>query len=127
MANDVEFYFYANCTSCRKADAFLRAERIPAIRRDIFKQKLSSTEIHALFDRAGISVTDALSTRSRPYLDLGLAGKQLSDDEIVNLMAEHPALLRRPLLVSKAGTLIGFNQGAYEALPSALHSVGKDD
>jgi Spx/MgsR family transcriptional regulator len=126
VANEVEFYFYASCTSCRKADAFLRSEGIPAIRRDIFKQRLNAKEIRALFERAGITVSEALSTRSRPYQDLDLADKNLSDDQIIELMADHPALLRRPILVSKAGVLIGFNQGAYEALPAALSSTGED-
>ncbi len=124
MIEQVEFYFYANCTSCKKADAFLRAGEIPATRRDIFKQKLSSNEIKALFKRAGIAVSDALSTRSRPYQELRLSERRLSDDELIDLMSEHPALLRRPLLVSKAGVLIGFNQAAYEALPGALDSAG---
>ena len=126
MADRVEFYYYTNCSSCKKADAFLRLEKIPAVRRDIFKQKLSPAEIRALFERAGITVSEALSTRSRPYQDLNLAERQLSDDQIIELMSEYPALLRRPLLVSKAGTLIGFNQAAYEALPSALNSSGEE-
>ena len=127
MPKETEFYFYANCTSCKKADAFLRSERIPAVRRDLFKHKLSALELRALFGRAGITVGEALSTRSRPYQDLALAEQQLSDDQVIDLMAEYPALLRRPLLISPAGTLIGFNQSAYEALPDALNSLEKGD
>lgn len=123
LAEDVEFYFYANCTSCRKADAFLRSEGIAAKRRDFFKHKLSASELRLLFERAGVTVREALSTRSRPYLDLGLGEKTLSDGEIIDLMAEHPALLRRPLLLSREGTLTGFNQAAYEELAVKL---GKD-
>ncbi len=120
MTSQVEFFYYTNCTACKKADAFLRAAGISAVRREIFKHKLNVAELNALFTRANIGVRDALSTRSRPYQDLKLADRDLSDDQIVELMAEHPALLRRPLLLSTAGTLIGFNQEAYEALPAAL-------
>ena len=79
-----------------------------------------------MFERAGIAVNEALSTRSRPYQELGLADKNLSDDQIIELMADYPALLRRPILISTAGVLIGFNQSAYETLPAALNSSGED-
>jgi arsenate reductase-like glutaredoxin family protein len=55
-----------------------------------------------------------------------LAGTSLSDDELIALMAEHPALLRRPLLVWSGGALVGFNQAEYEALGSRLNGSGKD-
>jgi Spx/MgsR family transcriptional regulator len=124
--NQIEFFYYANCTSCKKADAFLRAEGISATRRDFFKHRLSVSELNALFERAGVTVRDVLSTRSRPYQDLKLAEQELSDAQIVELMAEYPQLLRRPLLLAPSGTVIGFNQGAYEALPASLALSGKD-
>lgn len=127
MTETVEFYFYGNCSTCRKADALLRIEQIPAKRRDFFKQQFSANEIRALLERAGLSVHDALSTRSRPYQDLGLASQLLSDDELVELMAKHPALLRRPLLVWSGGALVGFNQAAYERLGLSLNASGKGD
>jgi regulatory protein spx len=126
LAETVEFYYYANCSSCRKADALLRLENIPAKRREFFKQRFSATELRALLARAGLSVQEALSTRSRPYQELGLANKTLPDDALLALMAEHPALLRRPLLVWSGGALVGFNQAAYEALGSTLNGSGKD-
>lgn len=126
LAETVEFYYYANCSSCRKADALLRLEHIPVKRREFFKQRLSPAEIRALLARAGLSVHDALSTRSRPYQEMGLASKQLSDDELIELMSEQPALLRRPLLVWSGGALVGFNQAAYEALGTTLNGSGKD-
>jgi regulatory protein spx len=125
LAETVDFYFYGSCSTCRKADALLRMEQIPARRRDFFKQRFSANEIRALLDRAGLSVGDALSTRSRPYQELGLESKSLSDDEIIELMAEHPALLRRPLLVWSGGALVGFSQAAYEGLGVTLNDSGK--
>jgi Spx/MgsR family transcriptional regulator len=111
-----EIYLYANCTSCKKADALLKEKGVDADRRDLFKQQLNADEIRALFARAGLSARVVLSTRSRPYTELGLADRDLSDDEIISLMAEHPALLRRPIVVKDGKAVIGFNRGAIETL-----------
>lgn len=113
---DVELYLYSNCTSCKKADALLGELGIAAERRDLFKQRLGADEIRALLSRTGLTVNEVLSTRSRPYADLGLADRNLSEDELVALMAEHPALLRRPIVVRDGSAVIGFNRGAIERL-----------
>ena len=120
MAKSVEFYFYASCSSCKKADAILRGEQVDVNRRDIFKRKLSENEIQDLLRRTGLTPRDVLSTRSRPHHDLGLGDRDISDEALVGLMAEHPALLRRPLLVVDGKPLIGFNQSAYEEVASEL-------
>jgi Spx/MgsR family transcriptional regulator len=115
MAN-VEIYLYSNCSSCKNADALLKREGVDAQRRDLFKEKLSASEIKALYSRVGISPADALSKRSRPYAELELAKRRLSDDEIVALMAEYPALIRRPIVVKDDKAVIGFNKAAIEGL-----------
>lgn len=112
----VEYYGYSNCTSCKKAEKAIDASGLDASKRDLFKQKLDSTEIRELFSRAGLTPGAVLSTRSRPYADLGLADRTLSDDEIIDLMAEYPALLRRPIVLRDGKALVGFNQGSLEAL-----------
>lgn len=60
--------------------------------------------------RAGLTPFEVLSKRSRAYRSLGLAERQLSDDELLDLMIEEPTLLRRPLIISPAGVAVGFNQ-----------------
>jgi Spx/MgsR family transcriptional regulator len=112
----VEIYLYANCSSCRSADALLKNVGVAALQRDLFKERLSSEEIKSLVSRIGRSVSELLSTRSRPYAELGLAGNELTDDEIVDLMAKHPALIRRPIVVRDRQAVVGFKRDAIEAL-----------
>jgi len=46
----------------------------------------------------GISPRELLRTGEAVYRELGLAGRELTDDEIVRLMAEHPDLVQRPIV-----------------------------
>jgi arsenate reductase-like glutaredoxin family protein len=47
---------------------------------------------------------------------LGLEVANLDDDQMLDLMAEHPALIRRPLLVRGGELVVGFDRAAYARL-----------
>jgi arsenate reductase len=66
--------------------------------------------------RAGLTPHDALSKRSRAYKDLGLAGRTVSDDELLDLMIAEPTLLRRPLVIGEKGSTLGFDRKRLEEL-----------
>jgi Spx/MgsR family transcriptional regulator len=93
---------------------------IDATKRDIFKDRLSVEELDALFSHIGLTPSQMIATRSRPYRDLGLADKQLSDAETLDLMARYPALIRRPFVVTGDDSQVGFNRPALEALIGRL-------
>ncbi len=53
--------------------------------------------------------------RSPSLKKLGLADKELSDDEMVNLMLQEPKLVRRPLLKVGNKLMVGGGNAAVEA------------
>ena len=81
--------------------------------RDFFKDTLSESEICEL---AAMSGTENIFARRSPSLKkLGLADKELSDDEMVNLMLQEPKLVRRPLLKVGGKLMVGGGNAAVEA------------
>jgi len=81
--------------------------------RDFFKDTLSESEVREL---AAISGTENIFARRSPSLKkLGLADKELSDDEMVNLMLQEPKLVRRPLLKVGGKLMVGGGNAAVEA------------
>jgi len=62
------------------------------------KQRLSANELKGLLRRAGIDPKDALRTNEGAYQQ-HVAGRNPSDDELLKIMAEHPELLQRPIVV----------------------------
>ncbi len=87
--------------------------------RDFFKDALSEAEIRELAAMAG---TENIFARRSPSLKkMGLADKELSDDEMVKLMLQEPKLVRRPLL--KVGDKLmvgGGNAAVAEAIAEAV-------
>jgi arsenate reductase-like glutaredoxin family protein len=51
-----------------------------------------------------------------PYRELELANRSVADDELVQLMSLHPALLRRPIVIAGDQSLIGYSQHALDDL-----------
>jgi len=46
----------------------------------------------------GIGPRELLRAGEAVYKELGLGRRELSDDELIRLMAEHPDLLQRPIV-----------------------------
>ena len=114
--NPIRIYLYAKCSSCRNAEAVLEEAGVAFERRDIFKDRLSPSEIRALLAEIGKSAFDVLSTRSIPYRELELADKPVDEGTLISLMAEHPGLLKRPIIVAGDTVQIGFSRPALQAL-----------
>ena len=114
--SQIAMYLYSNCSSCRNAEQVLKSAGVDYQRRDIFKERLSVDELNKLFRDNGKRPTEWLSRRSIPFRTLELANRDLSDEELIELMSEHPALLKRPIIIAPDSVQVGFNRGALEAL-----------
>ncbi len=96
--------------------AELSRRRLAFTTRDLFKEPLSAAEIRALARRTAGGVRTLLSTRTTQYKALGLDRREVSDAELVELMAKEPRLLRRPLLVADDSVVVGYDREAYGRL-----------
>jgi arsenate reductase len=88
-------------------------------RRDYFRDRFTRDELADVLARAGLTPHEALSKRSRPYKELQLAERDVSDDELLDLMVAEPALLRRPLIIAGDQAVVGFNKDEITALTQA--------
>jgi len=55
----------------------------------------------------GISPRELLRTGEPAYKELGLGQRELSGDEIISLMAEHPDLIQRPIVERGERAVLG--------------------
>lgn len=93
-------YDVPGCSTCQKLSALLAAEAsgVPVRRIDYHQTGLPAAELRGVLRRAGLRPADVLRTREPLVDELGLPGER-SDDELLALMAEHPRLVQRPLVV----------------------------
>lgn len=92
---------------------------ITVTERQYFKQKPTVEEVQAIARLLPGGAKDILSTRSRRYKELGLAERgDLSEAELVALLAEEPGLWRRPIVIEGDQAVVGFDQKRLESLLS---------
>ena len=92
-------YEKPTCTTCRQLAKILREAGVEYEAVDYHIDPIPRDELERLIGMMGISPRDLLRTREAAYRELGLARKDLSDDEILDAMAEHPELIQRPIVV----------------------------
>lgn len=95
-------------TSVHALDA-LQAAGLPVTVRKylLVKERLDADELRALAQRLQGDPPDALIRRDATYRSLGLQADGASIDEVVAILAEHPALLQRPILDDGTAAMIG--------------------
>ena len=72
-----------------------------------YLEPLSEKKLRELIRKMGIKPRELLRTSETIYRELGLGKKELSDDEIVSLMIEHPDLMQRPIVERGARAVLG--------------------
>ncbi len=108
------FYSYPSCSTCRDAERWLSQEGIDYERVHIYNDPPDRATLQRLASLLPGGVADLISTRGRAYRELGLADKSLSPQEWLDMIEQHPRLLRRPIITDGQKVLVGYKQAEYE-------------
>ena len=76
--------------------------------RDYARNPLTADELREIF--GDHDPREFLSTKSPAYKAMGLAGKSLTADDAIALMAKDSNLLRRPLVIAGKEIIAGFDR-----------------
>ena len=106
----VILYTSPSCTSCRKARAWLKENKIPFQERNIFSDPLNVDEIKRLLMMTEDGTEEISSTRSKIFQELGVNIDVLSTGTLIKLVAKYPGLLRRPIMMDDKRLQVGYNE-----------------
>jgi arsenate reductase len=98
MRDLITVYEKPTCTKCREMNRFLTDQGVDFSKVNYYIEPLSEKKLRELVKKMGIKPRELLRTSEGIYRELGLGKKDLSDDEILALMAEHPDLIQRPIV-----------------------------
>lgn len=101
-----------------KAKQLLASKDVDVNERLYFKQKPTVEEVRALAARLPGGAKELLSTRSRRYKEMELAERELSEEELINLLAAEPGLWRRPVVIRGDQVVIGYDARRLDELLS---------
>ena len=82
--------------------------------REFFRERFTEEELRDLV--RGRAVREFFSWKSPSLKALGLAGRELSDDEMLRYILQEPRLIRRPIIRVGDQTVIGCNEEQLDRL-----------
>ena len=88
-------------------DRLLRESGVDFEKVNYYIEPLTRKKLTELLGKMKISARDLLRTSEQIYRDLGLAKKQLSDDELIDVMIKHPDLIQRPIVERGKRAVLG--------------------
>lgn len=112
----MEFIEYAKCSTCKRAKKYLDERGIEYIDRAIKEEVPTYSEIENWVKKYGISLRKLFNTSGLKYRELNLKNrlKDMTDEEKIKLLSSDGMLIKRPLLVSDDGILIGFKEKEWD-------------
>lgn len=120
----IKLYSSSSCTSCRKAKAWLKENGLEFEERNIMSDPLTKDEIIEILSMTETGTDEIISTRSKVYEKLDVDFNDLSLNELVNIIEEHPSLLRRPLVFDETKFQVGYNEDEiHQFIPREVRRV----
>ena len=100
MPRKIVVYQKPTCTKCRQTLSRLRDAAVDFDVVDYYEKPLLKEKLGSLLSRLDVPVRDAVRWGEPVARKLELKNRDLSDDELIGLMAKHPDLIQRPIVDS---------------------------
>ena len=100
MSGGVKIVVYQKptCTTCRQVYTALKESGVSFDAVDYYLDPIPKTKLRDLLRKLGMKPRELLRTKEDVYKRLKLGERNLTDDEVVDLMVEHPDLIQRPIV-----------------------------
>lgn len=102
--SEVTIYHNPNCSASRNTLAIIRKAGIEPTIIEYLKTPPTKAQLRKLLADAGLSVREILREKEALYTELRLADAGWSDDQLLDIIGQHPILMNRPIVVSPLGT-----------------------
>jgi len=112
----LKFICYPKCTTCQKAKKWLDENCIEYEMRDIKLENPTVSELTEWYRESGLPLKKFFNTSGLLYKSLDLKNKlpDMSEDEMLRLLASDGMLVKRPLLIGNDFVLVGFKESEWQ-------------
>jgi arsenate reductase len=102
----ITIYQKPTCTTCRQVYAALREADVDVESVDYYTDPIPRSKLRELLRKMGLSARQLLRTKEDRYRALRLGERELTDDELIDLMVENPDLIQRPIVEKGARAIL---------------------
>ncbi len=99
-----------NCNTVKKTLNWLDENEIEWQLRDVKNDPLTPNELARLVGKVGLETI--VNRKGRKWKMLGLADKELSDNDLFDVLLENQTVIKRPVLVLGESVMVGFDESS---------------
>ncbi len=109
---------YPKCGTCKKALKWLDDNGFKYDYRHIVEDNPTKEELKDWYEKSGLPLKKFFNTSGLKYKELNLKDKipQMTEEEILDLLATDGMLVKRPILIDGDRILVGFKENEWEKL-----------
>ena len=111
---DVQVFGVRGSQATRAAQRFFKERRMNVHNVDLNERPMSRGEITRFIQKFGLN--DLLDLNGKPYEDSGLAFMRVSDDGLLERIADEPRLLKLPLVRCGPRLAVGHDEAGWRAM-----------
>ncbi len=106
----VLFLNYPKCSTCIKAKKWLDENEVSYTSRHIVEDNPNKKELKKFIKLSGLPAKKFFNTSGILYREMSLKDKltTATEDEMIDILSSNGMLVKRPLIVTDKGVLIGF-------------------
>lgn len=107
---------YEKCGTCRKAEKWLQEHEIDYDKRDIKTKNPTVKELKKWQKESGLEWKKFFNTSGRLYKENHVKDrlKDMTEEEIIELLASDGMMVKRPILITDDAVLVGFKEPEWE-------------
>ena len=94
----IVIYQKPTCSTCREVYNALKESGVDFSAVDYYVDPIPRTKLVELLRKMKMKPADLIRTREPIYKDLQIRDQNLTDDQLIDLMVEHPDLIQRPIV-----------------------------
>lgn len=106
------FIEYPKCSTCQKAKKWLTEKGIAFEDRHIIEENPTREELEIWYHASGLPLKRFFNTSGMKYKELNLKEKlpDMSEEQLLDLLATDGMLVKRPVLVGESFVVTGFKE-----------------
>ena len=114
----IKFICYPKCTTCQRAKKWLDDNKIEYELRDIKLDNPTLEELSEWYKKSGLPLKKFFNTSGLLYKLSDLKNKlpEMSEEEMLKLLATDGMLVKRPLVIGDDFVLVGFKEVEWEEI-----------
>ncbi len=100
MSDKIKIFYNPKCSKCQLTLGILKDKGISASVVEYLNSPPDSTELNHILNMLGLEPRDLMRKFEAPYKENKLDNPNLSREQLIQAMIDHPILIERPIIIN---------------------------